>query len=197
MFDEFGSFVAAGFRDSIIEAIFSALITVTILLLVALFSGRWLQSVSVGGLTLNFAVRESRKAYKYRNQRPPSRSSLERSLRPLRGNWQVLWVDDRPENNRREMEALSALGFQFRLARTNEEAEQLLKSQFFHLVISDIGRSDGSTGLDVELLAREHAEGIPIVFYVGDTTGPSTERGSPVVSVPRALYAQIRKSLLR
>ena len=115
--------IAKGFRDSLIEAVFSALITVTILLLVALFSGRWLQSVSVGGLTMKFAVRESRKAYEAKNLRSPSRGALERSLRPLRGNWQVLWVDDHPENNRREMEALSALGFESRLARTNEEAE--------------------------------------------------------------------------
>ena len=64
MFDEFGRFVAEGFRDSFIEAVFSALITVTILPLAALFSGRWLRSVSVGALTMKFAVLESRKAYK-------------------------------------------------------------------------------------------------------------------------------------
>lgn len=54
----------------------------------------------------------------------------------------VLWVDDNPQNQQYERNALSALGVKFVQARSTSEALPLLKSQLFDLVITDFKRVD-------------------------------------------------------
>ena len=54
----------------------------------------------------------------------------------------ILWVDDNPENNQYEREALAALGIQFVLAKSTSEALPLLSSERFQLVITDFKRRD-------------------------------------------------------
>jgi len=107
----------------------------------------------------------------------------------------VLWVDDHPEWVRNEMEALSAIGFDFRMARNNQVATEILETHFFHLIISDIGRSNGPSGLETEDIAFDHAGRVPIIFYVGQSIGPKTPRGNAVVTSPKALFDQIQQAL--
>ncbi|WP_432812009.1 hypothetical protein [Pantanalinema sp. GBBB05] len=52
----------------------------------------------------------------------------------------VLWVDDRPDNNIYERQALRALGINFVLALSTEEALEHIRTQRFDAIISDMGR---------------------------------------------------------
>lgn len=56
---------------------------------------------------------------------------------------QILWVDDRPENNVYERQAFEAVGFKFSLALSTEEALSQLKQRKFAAIISDMGRAEG------------------------------------------------------
>ena len=197
MTTELTTFLAEGLRDTVIEAVFASVFTAAIILAAALLSGRWLQRVDVGGINLDFASDEAREAFKARSLPVPGKGRIRKSLKSLRGSWDVLWVDDHPEWNRHEMEALNAVGFSFRIARTNEEAAELLSTHFFNLVISDIGRDDESSGLEMEQITRRFSGDAPIIFYVGQSDGPKTPNGAPVVVAPDALFTTIARLLTK
>ena len=55
----------------------------------------------------------------------------------------ILWVDDRPENNVYERQAFEAQGMKFSLALSTTEALEILKSNKFAAIISDMGRKEG------------------------------------------------------
>lgn len=55
----------------------------------------------------------------------------------------ILWVDDKPDNNRYERNALEAIGYEFSLAYSTDEALRLMSSQNFDAVISDMARKEG------------------------------------------------------
>ncbi len=55
----------------------------------------------------------------------------------------ILWVDDRPDNNRYERKAFEAMGIEFVLSETTDDALAQLKSHRFAAVISDMGRREG------------------------------------------------------
>ncbi len=55
----------------------------------------------------------------------------------------ILWVDDRPENNIYERRAFEAQGIEFSLALSTNEAIELLKTNKFSAIISDMGRKEG------------------------------------------------------
>jgi CheY-like chemotaxis protein len=55
----------------------------------------------------------------------------------------ILWVDDRPENNVYERQAFEAQGIEFSLALSTNEALELLKTNKFAAIISDMGRKEG------------------------------------------------------
>lgn|GEM_PF-3004140 len=188
-------FIALGFRDAALSAVFTSTLTILLLLLVAKITGRRLSAIEVGGINFQFAARETRNAYKQRGEIPPSRGKILKTLETLSGRWKVLWVDDHPENNRHEMEALSAIGFSFQLARSNAEAVECLRTTFFHLVISDIGRENGEDGAALPEQVRDLAVNIPFVFYVGQRHSKTTKEGFPVVVDPHELYATIQKQI--
>lgn len=73
------------------------------------------------------------------------------------GTKNILWVDDRPENNSWERQALESYGMHFALARSSDEAKQLLSgSSDFAAIISDMGRpGDPSAGLTLLRWVRE------------------------------------------
>jgi CheY-like chemotaxis protein len=91
---------------------------------------------------------------------------------------EILWVDDRPSNNRNESRMLRSFGALITFACTTEEARGAIKdangqAQPFHVVLSDISRDvvplpNVRGGLD--MLATFQAEGInlPVIFYVGE-----------------------------
>lgn len=81
---------------------------------------------------------------------------------------QVLWVDDRPENNRYERETLEALGVRVDISTSTNDALNRMKWRPYDLVISDMGRSPeqraGYTLLDA---LRAQGDQIPYVIYAG------------------------------
>lgn len=55
----------------------------------------------------------------------------------------ILWVDDRPDNNIYERQAFEAQGIEFSLALSTNEALEILKTNKFAAIISDMGRKEG------------------------------------------------------
>ncbi|AWN45459.1 response regulator [Methylobacterium terrae] len=78
----------------------------------------------------------------------------------------ILWVDDRPDNNRYERKAFEAMGIHFVLSETTEDALRQLKSRRFATVISDMGRREGPQEGYVLLDAlRAFDRTTPLFFY--------------------------------
>jgi CheY-like chemotaxis protein len=79
---------------------------------------------------------------------------------------QILWVDDRPENNTYERQAFEALGLHFILAlSTNQALDQLSKNKFA-AIISDMGRREGPREGYVLLdRLRQMGDQTPLFFY--------------------------------
>jgi CheY-like chemotaxis protein len=90
---------------------------------------------------------------------------------------EILWVDDRPSNNRNEARMLRSFGAMITFACTIDEAHDAIRdanvaARPFHIMLSDISRDmplppNPRGGL--EMLAAFRAEGItlPVIFYVG------------------------------
>lgn len=60
-------------------------------------------------------------------------------------NWhnKILWVDDKPNNNLFERQAMESMGLQFALALSTDEALSILSSQRFGAIISGMERKEG------------------------------------------------------
>ena len=80
----------------------------------------------------------------------------------------ILWVDDQPEDNTFERQAFNAMGLEFTLALTTDEAFKKLSQNKFATIISDMGRVEGPREGYV-LLDRLRKEGdqTPLFFYAG------------------------------
>ncbi len=90
-----------------------------------------------------------------------------RTSRQLEGA-SVLWVDDRPMNNTYERQALEALGIQFAISKSTEDAVERLQKKTYDLIISDMGRPpDLHAGYT--LLEKAKAMGLttPFIIYAG------------------------------
>jgi CheY-like chemotaxis protein len=55
----------------------------------------------------------------------------------------ILWVDDRPDNNKYERQVFESLGLTFDLALSTDDALRRLHSARFGAIISDMGRREG------------------------------------------------------
>lgn len=81
---------------------------------------------------------------------------------------QILWVDDRPDNNIYERNAFESVGYSFVLALSTIEALDILKNQSFVAIISDMGRKEGSREGYVLLDAvRKNDIDTPFFIYAG------------------------------
>ena len=82
----------------------------------------------------------------------------------------LLWVDDNPENQAYERQALEALGVTFVLASSTEKALALLRSQQFDVIISDMGRPpDQRAGYTLLEAIRSSGDKTPFIIYSGST----------------------------
>jgi CheY-like chemotaxis protein len=80
----------------------------------------------------------------------------------------VLWVDDHPDNNTYERQALEQYGIRFVLATSTEEASELVRSQRFDAVISDMNRPpDRRAGYTLLDGLRRGGNPIPFIIYAG------------------------------
>jgi CheY-like chemotaxis protein len=84
----------------------------------------------------------------------------------------VLWVDDRPWKNTNVKQALEALGIQFTLSKSTEEALQRISLKDYNVIISDMERpADKRAGYTLwEKLKEKHIT-TPFIIY-------SSQRGS-------------------
>ncbi len=90
------------------------------------------------------------------------RATLDRPLE----NTQALWVDDNPDNNILERQALSALGMQFELALDTGEALQILDGKQFSVIITDFGRKgDKQAGYTLLDAVKKHRNAAPVIIY--------------------------------
>ncbi|GLZ29390.1 hypothetical protein Lesp02_15800 [Lentzea sp. NBRC 105346] len=87
------------------------------------------------------------------------------SVKPVR----VLWVDDFPDNNVREVIALEHLGCFVTAATSTRSAERYLDNIDFSVVITDLGRA-GNPQAGVELAAsvRQRSPNIAVIAYTFD-----------------------------
>jgi CheY-like chemotaxis protein len=78
----------------------------------------------------------------------------------------VLWVDDRPDNNIYERQALEALGVNFVLAISTDEALKRISRQRFDAIISDMGRHpDLVAGYTLLDQLRSMGDQTPFIIY--------------------------------
>jgi CheY-like chemotaxis protein len=80
----------------------------------------------------------------------------------------VLWVDDRPENNVYERQALESMGLEFTLALSTNEALRVLAVRKFAAIISDMGRKEGPReGYGLLEAVRANDKSTPYFIYAG------------------------------
>ena len=98
---------------------------------------------------------------------------------------EILWVDDRPSNNRNEGRMLRSFGALVTFAATTNEALQALSSaaeqhQPFDMILSDISRDlpvpDTTAGLTMLPRLREAGYQQPVIIYIGR---PNAAAGVP------------------
>jgi CheY-like chemotaxis protein len=84
---------------------------------------------------------------------------------------QILWVDDRPDNNIYERRAFEPLGITFTLASSTDEALQVLSKRKFGAILSDMGRKEGPREGYVLLDAlRQRGDRTPFIIYAGSNS---------------------------
>lgn len=82
------------------------------------------------------------------------------------GGSRVLWVDDQPDNNVYERQALEALGVKFVLATSTDEAIGRLEHQSFDAIISDMDRPpDSKAGYTLLDSLRAEGKRTPLILY--------------------------------
>lgn len=93
----------------------------------------------------------------------PSRRALQRLEGAI-----ILWVDDNPQNNSFERQALEALGIRFVVSKSTEEALGRIEQRDFDLIISDMGRPpDQRAGYTLLDELRKIGNLTPFVIYAG------------------------------
>jgi CheY-like chemotaxis protein len=89
---------------------------------------------------------------------------------------EILWVDDRPSNNRNEARMLRSFGALITFAATTDEALRALgtgteQHQPFDIILSDIGRElpqpDPTACLSMLPRLRDLGFHQPVIFYIG------------------------------
>lgn len=115
---------------------------------------------------------------------------------------QVLWVDDRPENNTHERRAFEALGLEFTLAESTDEALERLKAQRFAVIISDMGRREGPREGYVLLDAIRTRDDETPVFFYASSNAPEHKReteahgGQGCTNNPQELFQMVTRTII-
>lgn len=92
------------------------------------------------------------------------------SKRQASQDWKnrILWVDDRPGNNVYERKAFEEQGLKFTLALSTSEALEILKTEKFAAIISDMGRKEGpKEGYVLLEELRSTNNSTPFIIYAG------------------------------
>lgn len=88
-----------------------------------------------------------------------------RALRRLEEST-ILWVDDNPDNNHYERQALEALGVRCLLSTSTEDALTKTRHRTFDVIISDMGRPpDPRAGYTLLDALRKRGDQTPFIIY--------------------------------
>jgi CheY-like chemotaxis protein len=115
---------------------------------------------------------------------------------------QVLWVDDRPANNVFERRSMEALGIDFTVSTSTEDALEKLAVDAYDLVISDMGRPpDDRAGYTLLEAMRRRGIDVPVVFYAGSGSpehrAEARRRGAvSSTNSPQELFQLVTSTLL-
>ncbi len=85
----------------------------------------------------------------------------------------ILWVDDRPDNNVYERRALETLGIRFTLSLSTDDALDKLRHHpvFYQAIISDMGRPpDPQAGYTLLNCLQDEGFHIPFIIYAGSNS---------------------------
>lgn len=113
----------------------------------------------------------------------------------------ILWVDDNPENNVYERKAFEVQGVEFTLARSTDEAEEILKNNNFGAIISDMGRKEGQQeGYVLLQKVRDLGHNTPFYIYAGSNAPEhkkmALEKGAQgCTNNPEELYSMVMSRL--
>ncbi len=88
-----------------------------------------------------------------------------RAQRRMQGS-RVLWVDDQPDNNRYERQALEAFGIRIDLSTSTDDALERIQRRSYDLIISDMGRlPDARAGYTLLDQLRSVGDQTPFIIY--------------------------------
>jgi len=83
-------------------------------------------------------------------------------------NSSILWIDDNPENNLNEWRMFLQLNVKIALAKSTEQALEMLHQKKYDVVISDMARhNEEDAGTKFLNKFRKVDETIPVIFYIG------------------------------
>ena len=92
----------------------------------------------------------------------------------------ILWVDDRPENNVYERQAMESMGLEFTLALSTTEALHVLSTRRFAAIISDMGRREGpKRGIRTTRGVESPRPIYPLLHLCGVERASASARSSP------------------
>jgi len=111
---------------------------------------------------------------------------------PSRPIARVLWVDNNPAGNAREIASFEKAGLIVDTAASNAEAAELLRGREYDVLISDIQRGGlerDRAGLDLPREALPDRNRLPpVVYYTGRLDAERTRDGYPVTNQPERLF---------
>lgn len=120
---------------------------------------------------------------------------------------EILWVDDRPSNNRNEARMLRGFGALVTFAASTGEAIEAIErgreqGAPFHVILSDINRSppdaEADAGLRMLAALREHHVSIPVILYVARLRpGPAPAGAFGITNRPDELLQKVTDALAR
>jgi len=107
----------------------------------------------------------------------------------------ILWVDDRPMNNAKEMRILRGLCVQIDIAPSTQAARDAMQRGIYDLVISDMGRGENAwAGLEIIDDVKSAPLAPALIYYVGQEAAvPNGAAG--LTSKPDKLFELIASSL--
>lgn len=114
---------------------------------------------------------------------------------------QILWVDDRLDNNTHERRAFESMGLEFTLALSTHEALEILSKRRFAAIISDMGRREGPREGYVLLKAlRAQDNATPFFIYAGSRSPEHRREGAQlgaqgVTNAANELFDMVIKAL--
>lgn len=145
-------------------------------------------------IQLERAISSGIGAMESRGEPPIERSVLREELRQIRSG-RVLWVDDQPEGNRREITTLEQAGLVVDTAVSNAAAADQMRGREYDLIISDIRRpspENESSGLDLpRVVVPDRNRLPPVIYYLHRVTGPRTQDGYPVTNKTSELFRMV------